>query len=234
MSEVVLYYKATRPDGTDFFSGTIDYAGALASGEVVRHPKAGDPVDHDASTYLSVSVSAADCTGFRWPCRLFRVEPDDPRESGDYPSKRTCKSLRVVEELPAWQAFGPNGEQVVGIIEKASRLTTDQARRLAAAWAVARAAAYAAYDDRVAQWNARTDREKQYPTLARDAAWAADARRPAAIAAALETPITRRRALQLGAAAGGAAGACVVRDLITKEQFDILAGPWVSVMGPIE
>lgn len=152
MSEVVLYYKATRPDGTDFFSGTIDYAGALASGEVVRHPKAGDPVDHDASTYLSVSVSAADCTGFRWPCRLFRVEPDDPRESGDYPSKRTCKSLRVVEELPAWQAFGPNGEQVVGIIEKASRLTTDQARRLAAAWAVARAAAYAAARDAEREW----------------------------------------------------------------------------------
>ena len=68
------YYKATRPDGTDFYSGDIDYGAALLSGEVVRHPKAKKVRDAPA-TYLSVSVEPADCTGFSWPCRLFRVEP---------------------------------------------------------------------------------------------------------------------------------------------------------------
>ena len=27
------FYKATRPDGTDFYTGTVDYGAALASGE---------------------------------------------------------------------------------------------------------------------------------------------------------------------------------------------------------
>lgn len=31
------YYKATRPDGTDFRTGTIDYAAALRTGEIIRH-----------------------------------------------------------------------------------------------------------------------------------------------------------------------------------------------------
>lgn len=139
------YYKATRHDGTDFRTGTIDYAAALASGEVIRHP-APRMVRDDPSTYLSVSVSAADCTGFEWPCRLFRIEPVGRVMSrfSVYPNKRAVSALRVVEELPAWQAFGPNGEQVVRVIEQASRLTDGQAWRLDAAWDARDAARYAA------------------------------------------------------------------------------------------
>lgn len=137
------YYKCTRADGTDFRTGTIDYAAALASGEVITHP-ARRLRPGDASTYLSVSVAAADCTGFQWPCRLFRVEPvgkavPDP----DIPSKRCVKALRVVEELPAWQALGPNGEAVAALIERARTLTPDEARRMAAAGDAAWAAAWA-------------------------------------------------------------------------------------------
>ena len=29
----MIYYKATQMDGTDFYTGTVDYAGAMASGE---------------------------------------------------------------------------------------------------------------------------------------------------------------------------------------------------------
>jgi hypothetical protein len=47
------YYKATRPDGTDFRTGTIDYAAALASGEVIHHPVE-TMVPNDPATYLSV------------------------------------------------------------------------------------------------------------------------------------------------------------------------------------
>jgi hypothetical protein len=137
---MTVYYKATRPDGTDFRTGTIDYAAALASGEVIRHP-AKRRVKHDAATYLSVSVEPADCTGFQWPCRLFRVEPVGRVLWGmDYPNKRGVPALRVVEELPAWQALGPNGEEVARFIESC-RITRDQAERLAAAWDAAMAAA---------------------------------------------------------------------------------------------
>jgi hypothetical protein len=192
------YYKATRPDGTDCHTGTIDYGAALVSGDIVRHPAEG-MVRDDASTYLSVSTEPADCTGFRWPCRLFRVEPvGKTMTATDLPNKRACSALRVVEELPAWQAFGPNGQAVVAIIDRAGRLTDDEARRLAAArvaageaawWAVAQALDAA----RVAAREA-----------ARDAAW--DATWAATLAE-------------------------LVRDLITPEQYDLLMGPWRSVVG---
>ena len=134
---MTIYWKATRPDGRDFESGTIDYAGALATGEIIRHPTS-RKVRNRAETYLS--VNAADCTGFRWPCRLFRVEPVG-RVMGAgkvpllaNPNKRAVSALRVVEEVPAWQALGPNGEAVAALIERASRLTPDEISRLAAAW----------------------------------------------------------------------------------------------------
>jgi hypothetical protein len=176
------YYKATRPDGRDFMTGTIDYGAALVSGEIIRHPIR-RRVKDDARTYLSVSVEPADCTGFQWPCRLFRVEPvGRPMPASGVPNKRAVSSLRVVEELPAWQAFGPNGEAVVAIIDRAARLTPDEARRLAAARAAAWAAAW-------------------------DAAWAA-----------------------AWDAARAAAEAELVRDLIPPEQYDLLIGPWRSVI----
>lgn len=139
------YYKATRPDGTDFATGTIDYAAALASGEVIRHPSK-RKVRDDASTYLSVSTEPADCTGFSWPCRLFRVEPiGRVGTASNLPNKRTTRALRVVEELPAWQAFGPNGEQVAAYIEACKALTVDDWQKVAAAWAAAAAARVAAW-----------------------------------------------------------------------------------------
>ena len=177
------YYKATRQDGRDFYSGTIDYGAALLSGEVIRHPA--KKVRNQPETYLSVSVSPTDCTGFSWPCRLFRVEPVGPVMTNldASPNKRALSALRVVEELPAWQALGPQGEAMVAIIERCRTLTADEIKRLAAARAAARAAA----------WNA-----------ARDAAWHA---------------------------ARDAAWAYLVRDLISGDQFQALAGPWLSVIG---
>ena len=229
------YWKATRPDGRDFHSGTIDYAGALATGEIIRHPTS-RKVRNRPETYLSVSVSAADCSGFRWPCRLFRVEPVGRVMGGGKvplqasPNKRAVSALRVVEEVPAWQALGPNGEAVAAQIERTSRLTPDEIRRLAAAWDAAwyAAGAVARYAARDAAWDAAgavAGAVARYAArdAARDAAWdaagyaARDAARDAAGYAA-------------GDAAWDAAGALVVRDLITAEQFEVLYGPWRSAI----
>ena len=200
-------FKATRPDGTDFYTGKIDYAAALASGEVITHP-ARTLHPGDASTYLSVSIAAADCTGFQWPCRLFRVEPvGDAVPDDHYPNKRCVKALRVVEELPAWQALGPDGEAVVALIERARTLTIKEARRMDAA----RPAAW------YAAWYAAG-------AAARYAAGAAA--RPAALAAAWDAAWDAARD-----AAGDAAGALVVRDLISHEHFETLVAPWVAGVG---
>ena len=127
------YYKATRPDGTDFRTGTINYADALATGEIIRHPA--KPIRDLPWTYLSVSTAPADCTGMDWPCRLFRVEPiGRTAKATNLPNKRACSALRVVEELPAWQALGPNGQQVAAIIKQACAITREQANQLVEPW----------------------------------------------------------------------------------------------------
>lgn len=204
----MIYYKATRPDGTDFHTGTVNYAGALASGETIRHPA--ERVKDRPGTYLSVSIAPADCTGAQWPCRLFRVKPvGRALKASDLPNKRACSALRVAEELPAWLTLGPNGQQVAALIEQARGTTPEQATRLRAAWRPVRSAQLA---------RSRVGKSAQDAAggAARNAAWIAawGAARNAA-----------------GDAAGGVAWAYVTRDLITPEQFQLLAGPWISVMG---
>ena len=125
------YYKAVRPDGTDFYSGRIRWDRV---GEIVEHP---DPGTDDAKGYLSVSVSPTDCTGMEWPCRLFEVEPVEGvpvwEPTPSLPSKRASHAWRVVRELPAHEALGPNGVEVVAFLDLLPTLTNTQ-------WDAARAA----------------------------------------------------------------------------------------------
>lgn len=196
------YYKATRPDGTDFYTGTVLYE----VGRTVTHPAA-KKVRNDPATYLSVSTVPTDCTGMRWPCRLFVVEGHDrPMRNDNLPNKRCFSSVAVVEERPAHEVFGPQGVEVVALIARAGRLTADEAEQLNAAKDAAwYAAKDAAWDAKDAAWAAAGD--------AGDAAWAAAEHAGDAVGAARD-----------------AALALVVRDLISPEQFDVLYGPWASVI----
>ena len=202
------YYKAVRPDGTDFHSGTVAWIPADGvippEGWLVEHPTA-ERLGPEADSYLSVSTVATDCTGMRWPCRLLRVEPAGRavrRADVSLPHKRRSLAWRVVEELPAHEALGPQGAEVAAIIERASRLTPDEMQALHttrsapqgsvwyAAWYAARDAARGA--ERSSSWSAAW-------YAARDAAW-------------------------------DAAGATLVRDLILPEHYGTLMAPWLSVL----
>ncbi len=170
MGEVL--YKATRLDGTDFRTGTLDYAAACGTGQPVTYPgTAAAMVQDDPSTYLSVSAELGEVlTGGWWPCRLFRVEAVGPVIGhSDMAFKRCCRSLLVAQELPAHLALGPNGEQVAALITRAGALTADDARKLAAARDAAWAAAWDAAKDaaRAAAWEAARDAAR---AAARDAA----------------------------------------------------------------
>lgn len=207
------YYKATRMDGTDFYSGTVDYAAALRTGTAIEH-KVRDSFVGGASMYLSVSTSATDCTGFRWPCRLFEVEPHNEwtPEAESLPNKRATLSLRVVAEIAATLALGPQSAQLVDLFEKARNLTAQQVNDLSTAELAARS---------VAELAARSAARLVAESAARLAAESA-ARSAAEEAAGSAARSAARTAMAL-----------CVRDLITPEQYDILAGPWVSVMGDI-
>lgn len=153
------YYKATRPDGRDFRTGTVDYAAAFESGDVIEHPATKMTRD-DAATYFSVATVETDCTGFSWPARLFRVVPvGRTMTASDLPNKRACRRLRVAEELPAHRLFGPQGEEVVALIARAARLTPAEAEGLRAVRAAptgpaTRAAWDATPSAREAAWDA--------------------------------------------------------------------------------
>lgn len=165
------YFKATRPDGTDFRTGTVNYGAALTSGEVLRHPA--KSVKGDPSTYFSVATVATDCTGMKWPCRLFRVKPVGRalRATENLPNKRRLSALRVVEELPAHEVFGPQGADVVAVIERARALTVDEAQQMHLAW---EAASHLSRDAaRDAAWAARDAARDAAWVAARDAAWVA-------------------------------------------------------------
>ena len=165
------FYKCTRPDGTDFFSGSVDYAAALTSGELIVHPDA-KPGDRSASRYLSVSTEVTNCTAMAWPARVFVVDPIGETWVPDadiLPTKVACTSLRVVEEVSATLALGPQGAQISTLIERAAQITITDVEKLAAAGDAAGAAAGdAAWDaaGAAAAWDAARD-------AARDAAWAA-------------------------------------------------------------
>ena len=193
------YYKAVRTDGTDFYSGMVAWDRV---GEIVEHPAPGSLGSYDAEGYLSVSVSPTDCTGMKWPCRLLVVEPVEGvpvwEPSPSLPSKRASHAWRVVRELPAYEALGPNGAEIVAFLDLLPTLTNTQ-------WAAAKDAAQGAIQ--VAAWGAD-----------RIAAWGADR-----IAAWSATWEAARSAT--GSAAKSAVGALLVRDLITTEQFDVLTAP---------
>ena len=147
------YYKAVRQDGTSFYDPSFRWLpeSGPVEGHTVAHPTS-SAIGRCASSYLSVSVSPTDCTGMGWPCRLLEVGPVDgydvtvPNPNGP-PNKRAAIAWRIVRELPATDALGPQGIQVAALIERASRLTADDARRLYAAIGAARGAAlYTARD----------------------------------------------------------------------------------------
>ena len=189
------YYKAVRPDGTDFYSGMVAWDRV---GDIVRHPNPGSPGLHDAKGYLSVSVSPTDCTGMKWPCRLLVVEPVEGfpvwEPTPSLPSKRASHAWHVVRELPAYEALGTNGAEVAAFLDLLPTLTSAQ-------WDAARIAAGNAAGS--AAW-----------IVARSAVW--DATRIAAFYAAGNAA---------GSAAGDAVLALLVRDMITTKQFDVLTAP---------
>ena len=202
------YYKAVRPDGTDFRTGTIQWA--VEPGEIVRHPTSTLPPHEwsSARDYLSVATVPADCTGMVWPARLFEVEGVDDHPVGTpnlatFPHKRGATAWRVVHEVESHIALGPQGGVLVEFLDALGDLTEGEVK----AMVVTR---NAAWDAPWAAWDAARDAAH----ATRNAAWGA----------------TRAAADAAHVAAQDAAMALVVADLVgqhnlTREHLDTLTGP---------
>ena len=215
---MTVFYKATRPNGTDFYTGLVDYAAALTSGEPL--PELSGDVAFPGPGWYHLSTVPTECAGMTWPCRLFEVEPvGDVFMDTAHPYKIGCRSVRVLREIDAHRVFGPQGEQVASLIERCRTLSAAEVNRLAAAWTAARD------DDWYATWNAARHatwyaawHATWYATwaAARDAAWDTE-----------------------WDAARDAAWGLLCRDLIgqhdgwDQDAYDRMTGPWRDVIGPI-
>ena len=197
------FYKASHPDGRDFYSGTVDYAAAVGGEPLTTDLD--DGREFPGPGWLHLATEATACVGMRWPCRLFEVEPvGEVRRDDAHPHKVGCRSVRVVREVDAHLALGPQGRQIAALIDRASRLTGDELERLVAALDAA--------------WDAALDAARD---AARDAAWAAawaaawDAARDAARDAALALVVAD----------------LIGQHGLTQQHVDTLLAPWRDVIG---
>ena len=139
------------------------------------------------------------------------------------------------------ETFGPQGEHVVALLERARHLTPGEASALGAArdaaldvtWGAAVDATLDAVDASArdaaldAAWDATWDVTWG---AARDAAL--DAARGAALDAALDAVWNTALDASWDAALDAALG-LVARDLISTERYNTLTRPWRTVIGPI-
>ena len=140
------YFKAVRPDGTDFWSGTVQWlpkTRPLGRTRIVRHPTSTVAVRGEHGTSFAVSTDPTRLPGAGWPLRLCEVEPLDGAaviETDQY--KRQAVAWRVVREIEPHLRFGPMGVHVASLIERARTLTLDEALALGTAWEAAWDAAW--------------------------------------------------------------------------------------------
>lgn len=222
MTGVWKLYKATRRSGTDFHSGTVQWAPPEGhEGEwIVRHPTS-TRVGSFASEHLSVSTTPTDCTGMEWPARLFEVEPvgeiTSP-EPKDLPNKRAGVAFRVVREIDAHQALGPQGEHVAELLERARSLSEAEIAEL---------------DEQFrgsAKYTARRTARDAVGDTARDTAWIAAG---GAVVDAVVAAVGDAAWNAVGDVAREAVWALLVRDLIDTKVYDTLTLPWRRAIGPI-
>lgn len=172
------------------------------------------PVPGDA--FLIEKVANRKGWGTRWN--------DD--KATTWPQVRERLGHVEVTDTDLAETFGPQWEHVVALVRRIVVLTDDEARRLAAA---RNAAAHSAAGN--AAWNAANAaaRNTAARAAAREAAWAA------AQAAAWDAAAHYAAG---NAAARDAAWALTLRDLVgqhgfTQQHYDVLTGPWASVIGPV-
>ena len=207
------YYKALRPDGTDFATGKT----RPVLGEWMPRIK-GRLIMCERGYHVSAAVGETLCGG-SWPCLLARVEiPDGSWKQSEH--KLLVPAYRVIEWLPPHLALGPNGEEVAAMIEHVTLVTPT-------AWAAAPTARPTPWGASPAAWDAARDAARDAATHA-----ARDAAGDAAWVAARDAPHAARDAPRV--ASGAAALALCMRDLISAEHFDMLYGPWKRMTEEIE
>lgn len=213
------YYKAVRPDGTDFQTRSIDYVAAIGKDPVTvpvtESPRCGtSAVLHAAiDPVTTLHGSGLD----RWPCRLLEVDGEPVARRG---RRRGFFSLRVIREIDAHLALGPHGEEIAAIIERAASLTPHEISALDATSAA----------DRDTSSLIKERLMVNILGKSRETIWNAVASAIFNISRDIKDPKATRIIQDV---VGNTVIALIVRDTIMVKNYDILTTPWRKTIGKI-
>lgn len=128
------FYKTTRLDGCDIWTGKYDYGAAAATGAVLRHSTSTAIDLSRRETHFSISREVGDAMGSgAVPYRLFRLEvigPAVPRKAPET-TWYAVLAVRVVEELEPRLALGPQNRELTEFLEDMDTFGKDDAVALA-------------------------------------------------------------------------------------------------------
>jgi hypothetical protein len=132
------YYLAEKGAEEEFLGLPLPAVGVRVRFDVeklfaARERLLGHPVERVLAGDEGLVVHEDPMEVLQLPDRLWRVD-GLTGEVRLAPANRwlRCQSLRVREELPAWLVMGPHGDLVAQVIDQACHLTDDQVRAIAA------------------------------------------------------------------------------------------------------
>ena len=108
-------WKFTRKDGTDHYTGEVNYRENI--GKELVHPSP-DAESTDAcgeGYHLGKTLKGAG--QYSAPGAVFRCEYSRKDVLGEDEFKVRVSRLKVLEEVPAWKGYGPRGKQVQAFID---------------------------------------------------------------------------------------------------------------------
>ena len=231
-------WKYTRADGTDHFSGTVNYKAAI--GKTLKHPCPDLESKAACGEGYHLGKTLRGAGEYGAPNAIFKCEYSRRDVLGEDQYKVRVSELKVLAEVERWRGFGRRGKQVLAFIDSLSTIPwfanagkpykkpqwakeLEQVDSWDAARAAAGAAAWPAAGDAAwaAAWDAAGAAARD---AARDAARAAarDAARAAAWAAAWPAAGDAAWAAAWDAArdaAGAAAGAAYELMASTHKEY---------------
>lgn len=147
----MIFYKAVKPDGTDFHTGTVQWlplepANKPIKNRIIKHPTSKKVIVGKHSTSLAVSTNPMNVLGAYWPMRMAIVKPAVgyiPVYCSD--DKWQALAWEVVREIPAYTHFGSNGVYVKSLIDQILRLTLEQTNYAYRLWSKNRNTKYSMY-----------------------------------------------------------------------------------------
>lgn len=224
------YYVSVPPDGIKRGRWSKEKDVDYLTGDVVVSP------EKDIWRAFGLSTVPTACEALTWPSRLLVVEPvgetddESDREWLRNPTRLYARAFRVVGERPAYELFGPQGEQVVALLERIRTATPEQMVQLSDNKLIYSINPNNQYLDWTVSERAEYDPDDAAETVQRGSAVEFDGDWDVCETPYATSPGEQRN---VRAVLEVAIAALVLKDVIKQGTYDKATGPVRDVFGPL-